>query len=72
MNLRHPTTHTKLSPFQDHPRHPKGTASKSSVGLNIHIVIVLFYSLSRSHRFNTEILSRTILSQNLTKRKSNQ
>ena len=25
-------THTKLSPSQDHPRHAKGTASKSSVG----------------------------------------
>ena len=38
MNLRCPTTHTKLGPFQDHPRHPKGTAVKSSVGLNIHKV----------------------------------
>ena len=28
MNLRCPTTHTKLGPFQDHPRHPKGTAMK--------------------------------------------
>ena len=35
MNLRCLTTHTKLGPSQDHPRHPKGTASKSSVGLNI-------------------------------------
>ena len=38
MNLRCPTTHTKLGPFQDHPRHPKGTTMKSSVGLNIHKV----------------------------------
>ena len=38
MNLRCPTTQTKLGPFQDHPRHPKGTASKSSVDLNIHKV----------------------------------
>ena len=35
MNLRCLTTHTKLGPSQDHPRHPKGTALKSSVGLDI-------------------------------------
>ena len=35
MTLRHLTTHPKLGPSQDHPRHPKGTALKSSVGLNI-------------------------------------
>ena len=38
MNLRHSTTHTKLGPFRDHPRHPKGNAAKSFVGLNIHRV----------------------------------
>ena len=34
--------------------------------------MVLFYSLSQSHRFNIEILSWTVLPKNLTKRKSNQ
>ena len=37
-NLRRPTTQTKLGPFQDHTRRPKGTALKSSVGFNIHKV----------------------------------
>ena len=35
-------------------------------------LMVPFYSLSQSHRFNIETLSRTVLPQNLTKRKSNQ
>ena len=38
MNLRCPTTHTKLGPFQHHPRRPQETAVKSSLGLNIHKV----------------------------------
>ena len=36
------------------------------------MLMVPFYSLSWSKRFNIETLSRTVLPQNLTKRKSNQ
>ena len=32
--------------------------------------MVLFYSLSQSHRFNVKTLSQTVLPENLTKRES--